>query len=235
MATTQEVQWAVFWEPLSCLSHRRNTIVLKHSPGSGCLLMRNTFRIKLTCFFHCNYLFLGALHFLHYFFITELYFCFYFSASWLLTLQFIKDVLFKKKKKCFNPNFTGFWTQMRSYWWYKPYQLCSSLLLREKHWQQSPVESLNIFRLTFASGREESKSSATDFMQMMFDTWLFLEESLLYILLSLKTCRTPAWLSLQQPCWREFQDKRCSWKACFFPILVKSVRYTELECWKNFI
>lgn len=147
------------------------------------------------------YLLLCMLHFLPCFFITELYFCSYSSASCLLTFQFSEGALFQEKKKfCFNLNFTGFLTQTRSYFWYKPLSALFSFL-REKHWPLSPVEPLNMFRLTFTSGGEESKSSATDFMQMLFDTCLFLKGSLLYSLApSLKTSRTPAWVSLQQLC-----------------------------------
>lgn len=119
--TTQEVQWAAFWGPLSCLSHRKGQsscregvqevimcllLMPAQTPQSsntvliqGTFLWETLFRIKLRCFFHCNYLFLGTLHFPCYFFITEFHFDSYFSVSWLLTFQLNKDVLVQKKKK----------------------------------------------------------------------------------------------------------------------------------------
>lgn len=142
------------------------------------------------------------LHFLPCFSITELYFCSYSSASWLLMFQFSKGALFQEKKKnknCFNLNFIGFWTQARSYFWYNPLPALFSSPERETLTAIS-CRAFEHIQITFTSGGEESKSSATDFMQMLFDTCLFLKGSLLYSLaLSLKTSRTPAWVSLQQP------------------------------------
>lgn len=87
-----------------------------------------------------------------------------------------------RKNKLFNFNFSLFWTQNTSF---SHNPLPALFSWERKHWQLSPVEPLNLFILTFTSGGEKSKSSATDFMQIVFDTCLFLKGSLLYSLASL--------------------------------------------------
>lgn len=134
------------------------------------ILSRPYRRLKVVCFFHC---------------ISSIYFyacCISCLAS--PSLNFISDLtpqlpgclhsslakvpFSRKKKNRFNLNFTGFEPKPDLTCDITPYLLCS-ILLRDKHWQPSPVEPLNIFRLTFTSAGEECKSSVTDFTQMLFD------------------------------------------------------------------
>lgn len=183
-----------------------NIISYEHSPDSGYVLRRNTFqaiqKVKSIMFlsFYLFYFYVccisclasPSLNFISAL-TPQLPGC---LCSSLAKVPFSRK---KKKKNCFNLNFIGFWTQARSYFWYNPLPALFSSPERETLTAIS-CRAFEHIQITFTSGGEESKSSATDFMQMLFDTCLFLKGSLLYSLaLSLKTSRTPAWVSLQQP------------------------------------